>query len=77
MEDTFAFFSSEILYKMLKLFAYAGCTVHTFSCIYWRVKIETSDSDEVTSFLNSHNVASSEVSCVLACSVSVLIVFSC
>ena len=46
---------------MLKLFAYAGFTVHAFSCIYWRVKIESSDADSVALFLNSHDVDSQEV----------------
>ena len=57
----FSFYSSEIIYKMLKLFSYAGCTVHTFSCIYWRVKKESSDPDSIASFLISHAVESSEV----------------
>ena len=56
MEDVFSYFSGEILYKMLKLFAYASCTVHIFSCAYWRVKIESCDDEDVVDFLAAHNI---------------------
>ena len=64
MEDIFSYFSGEILYKMLKLFAYASCTVHVFSCAYWRVKIESCDSQDVSEFLAAHAIDDAEVRAV-------------
>ena len=74
MEDIFSYFSGEIAYKMIKLFSYASCTVHAFSCAYWRVKMESSDAEAIAAFLNGHNISDAEVQEKLKITIMPLIV---